>query len=176
METIPKFDCTQVGFFRKTHGVRGELVLEYEPEFDLSVEESDRFFVEIEGLLVPFFVSGAGVRIKSPKSAIVKFDWVDAEDNARHLVGRTAWLFNDEIIHEEEEMTVSMFAGFVLEDVNLGEIGPVSSVDDFSGNLVLNVDYKGNEVLIPFNEDFLVLVDNEKKILRLELPAGLLDV
>ncbi len=176
METIPKTDCTKIGFFRKTHGVHGELVLEYEPEFEFSVEEATRFFVELEGLLVPFFVSENGFRFKSSKSAILKFDWVNTEDYARRLVGSSVWLFNHEIILQEEEMTVSMFVDFVLEDEKLGEIGKITSVEDFSGNLVLNVDYNGSEVLVPFNEDFLILVDEEQKILKLNLPEGLIDL
>jgi 16S rRNA processing protein RimM len=176
METIPKTDCTQVGFFRKTHGVHGELVLEYEPVFEPSVEKVDRFFVELEGLLVPFFISENGFRFKSSKSAIIKFDWVDTENYARRLVGSSAWLFNHEIVLEEDELPVSIFAGFILEDEKLGKIGKITSVDDFSGNLVLNVDYKGAGILVPFNEDFLVLADEEQKILKLNLPDGLIDI
>ena len=62
METIPKTDCEKVGFFRKTHGVFGELVLEFEPQFEMSIENADRLFVELEGLLVPFFVLDDGFR------------------------------------------------------------------------------------------------------------------
>jgi len=51
----------------------------------------------------------------------------------------------------------------------------VKSVDDYSGNIVLNVHFKGDEVLIPFNEDFLVLVNDEQKLLTLKLPEGLFD-
>ena len=62
METIPKSDCQKIGFIRKTHGVHGELVLEYEPEFEESVVETERFFLEIDGLLEPFFVAEEGRR------------------------------------------------------------------------------------------------------------------
>lgn len=176
METIPKADCTQIGFIRKTHGVHGELILEYEPEYEISFDEAERFFVELEGLLVPFFISENGFRFKSSKSAILKFDWVDTEDYARRLLGKTVWLFKDEVIYEEDETTISRFADFILEDKKLGPIGKIKSVEDFSGNLVLNVDYKGYEVLIPFNDDFLVSIDEEQKVLKLNLPQGLIDV
>ena len=176
METIPKADCTQIGFFRKTHGVHGELVLEFEPEFEYSVEEANRFFIELEGLLVPFFIAENGFRFKSSNSAIIKLDWVDTEDYARRLVGTSVWLFNNEIVLEEDETAVSLFVGFMLEDEKLGEIGKITSVDDFSGNLVLTVDYKGAEILVPFNEDFLISADDEQKILKLNLPDGLIDV
>jgi 16S rRNA processing protein RimM len=176
METIPKTDCTQVGFFRKTHGVHGELVLEFEPEFEFSIEETERFFIELEGLLVPFFVAENGLRFKSSKSAIVKFDWVDDESYARRMVGCAAWLFTHEIIWNEEDESVEMFVDYTLEDEKLGVIGKITNVDDFSGNLVLNVDYNGTEILVPFNEDFLILTDEKQKVLKLNLPDGLIDV
>ena len=176
METIPKTDCTQVGFFRKTHGVHGEMVLEFEPEFEFSVEEAERFFIELEGLLVPFFVAENGLRFKSSKSAIVKFDWVDDENYARRLVGCAAWLFTHEIIRDEEDVSVAMFVDYMLEDEKLGVIGKITNVDDFSGNLVLNVDCNGTEILVPFNEDFLILADEIQKVLKLNLPDGLIDV
>ncbi|MCG6189083.1 ribosome maturation factor RimM [Maribellus maritimus] len=176
METIPKADCTQIGFFRKTHGVHGELVLDYEPEYETSLEEAEHFFVEQEGLLVPFFIAENGFRFRSSKSAIIKFDWVDTENYARRLVGGSVWLFNHEIVLEEAEMTISMFVDFILKDEKIGRIGKITSVEDFSGNMVLNVDYNGSEVLVPFNEDFLVSVDEEQKVLVLKLPDGLIDI
>ena len=176
METIPKADCTQIGFFRKTHGVHGEMVLEYESEYELFLDETDCFFVELEGLLVPFFVAENGFRFKSSKSAIVKFDWVDDESYARRLVGNTVWLYKNEIVLDEEDSSVSKFIDFILEDEKWGEIGKITHVEDFSGNLVLNVDYNGNEILVPYNEDFLISLDEERKILKLSLPDGLIEI
>lgn len=175
METIPKSDCREVGFFRKTHGVQGEVVLEYESEFERSVSEIDRYFVELEGLLVPFFLVEDGFRFKTSKTAILNFEGVDSENYARRLIGCPVFLFHEEIIDEEEEEKPSRFVDYLLSDEKMGEIGMVKSVDDYSGNIVLNVHFKGDEILIPFNEDFLVLLDDEQKLLTLKLPDGLFD-
>lgn len=176
METIPKKDCRNIGFFRKTHGVHGEIVLEYEPEFELSISEAERFFVELDGLLVPFFLNEDGFRFKTSKTAILNFDGVDSENYARRLVGCSVFLFNDEIIvDEEEEVKPTRFIDYLLSDEKLGEIGMVKNVDDYSGNIVFSVQYKGNEILIPYNEDFLVSINDQQKILTMKLPEGLLD-
>jgi 16S rRNA processing protein RimM len=98
METIPKADCDKVGFFKKTHGVSGELVLEYEPQFEYSIENADRFFVELEGLLVPFFIVEDGFRFKTENSAILTFDGVESEKYAKRMVGSSVFLFKNEII------------------------------------------------------------------------------
>lgn len=174
METIAKNDCEKIGFFRKTHGVHGEVVLEFDEEFEYSVEDAERFFVDIEGLLVPFFVAEEGLRFRSAKSAIVKFDWVDTADYAKRLIGQSAWLYKTEIVDMPVE-SESFLKGLILFDRKLGEIGLIEEVDDFAGNIVLTLQYQGTELLVPFNEAMLVEFDEEKKTITLDLPDGLLE-
>jgi 16S rRNA processing protein RimM len=175
METIPKSDCQKIGFIRKTHGVHGELVLEYEPEFEESVVEAERYFLEIDGLLVPFFVAEDGLRFRSAKTALVTFDWVETEKYARRLVGSSVYLFNYEIIDEPEEATISQFLHFQLLDENGKKLGQISAVDDYSGNIVFTVDTEKGEILVPFNEDFLLNLSKEQKTIQLQLPEGLIE-
>jgi 16S rRNA processing protein RimM len=175
METIPKSDCQKIGFIRKTHGVHGELVLEYEPEFEESVVEAERYFLEIDGLLVPFFIAENGLRFRSAKTALITFDWVDTEKYARRLVGSSVYLFNYEIIDEPEEVSISQFLHFQLLDENEKGLGEISAVDDYSGNIVFTVDTKNGEILVPFNEDFLLKLDENQKTIQLKIPEGLME-
>ncbi len=175
METIPKSDCEKVGFIRKTHGVFGELVLEFEPQFEMSIENTDRFFVEIEGLLVPFFVTEDGFRFKTDNSAIITLDWVDSEKYAKRMVGSSVYLFKNEIIILPDEFTDSELINYLLIDETLGEIGIISQIDNYSGNVVITVNYRGKELLVPFNDDLLLHLDKHKKTITLRFPEGLLD-
>lgn len=174
METIPKTDCEKIGFFRKTHGVHGEVVLEFEEHFEYSVEEAERFFVELDGLLVPFFIAEDGLRFKSSKSAIVKFDWVDTEKYAKRLIGASVYLYLDEIVDEPLE-SEALLKGFVLFDTEKGEVGEIEQVDDYSGNVVLTVKHGDEELLVPFHPEFVVEIDEEQKRLTLNLPEGLIE-
>ncbi|MCE4565969.1 16S rRNA processing protein RimM [Maribellus sp. CM-23] len=174
METIPKTDCEKIGFFRKTHGVHGEVVLEFEEHFEYSVEEAERFFVELDGLLVPFFIAEDGLRFKSSKSAIVKFDWVDTEKYAKRLIGASVYLYLDEIVDEPLE-SEALLKGFVLFDAEKGEVGEIEQVDDYSGNVVLTVKHGDEELLVPFHPEFVVEIDEEQKRLTLNLPEGLIE-
>ncbi len=175
METIQKADCGKVGFFRKTHGVFGELVLEFESQFEMSVENANRFLVEIEGLLVPFFVMNDGFRFKTDNSAIIAFEWVDSEKYAKRMVGSSVYLFKNEIVVLPDVSDDSELLNYLLIDETLGEIGSVNQIDNYSGNIVLTVNYKGKELLVPFNDDFLIHLDKHKKIINLKLPEGLID-
>jgi 16S rRNA processing protein RimM len=174
METIQKADCEKIGFIRKTHGVHGDVVLEFESKFEESVAETEHLFVELEGLLVPFFISDDGLRFTTAKAAIVSFDWVDTEKYAKRLVGAAVYLFGNEII-DEPEVGEDMLEGFLLVDEKLGEIGMINQVDDYSGNIVLTVSYRNEEVLIPYNDEILVSIDDSLKMITLNLPEGLIE-
>lgn len=174
METIPKIDCEKIGYFKKTHGVQGQLVLEYEIQFEIAIEECTRLFVEIDGLLVPFFIAENGFRFKGADSAIVTLDEVNTEKYAKRLVGSVVYLLKSEV-EIETEFEIGNLKGFVVIDETLGELGKIEFVDDYSGNIVLTIDFKGNELLIPFNEDFLVEFNAEEKVITLDLPTGLVD-
>ena len=175
METIPKADCDKVGFFKKTHGVYGELVLEYEPQFEYSIENANRFFVELEGLLVPFFEVEDGFRFKTENSAILTFHGVGSEKYAKRMVGSSVFLFKTEIVIIPDEKFDSNFENYLLIDEKLGDIGLIEQIDNYSGNIVITVNYRGKELLVPFNEDFLISIDRQNKTLKLRLPEGLIE-
>ncbi len=175
METIPFADCENIGFFRKTHGIRGEMILEFEPRFEFSVEDAARFFVELDGLLVPFFVKENGLRFKSGNSAIVTLIWVDTEKYAKRLVGKPVYLYKTEIVDQPGEPIGSKFENYLLIDSAIGEIGVIDRVDNYSGNIVITVNYRGEEILIPYNENLLVEINDNQKTIKLKLPEGLFD-
>lgn len=175
METIPKSECEKIGYLKKTHGVRGELVLEFESQYELSIDNANHYFLEIDGLLVPFFLVPDGFRFKTDDTAILNFKGVETENYAKRLVGCSVYLFSDEIQLDPDAETNSQFIGFTLWDKTLGEIGKIEFIDDYSGNIVFTVKYKGSELLVPFNEDFLVEIDDAKKIIQLRIPEGLIE-
>ncbi len=175
METIPKTDCENIGFIRKTHGIRGDVVLEFEPHFEFSIEDTDHFFIELEGLLVPFFVAENGLRFKSGNSAIVTLIWVDTEKYAKRLVGNSVYLYKSDIVDEAEQSVESQLLNYLVIDAALGEIGVISQVDDYAGNIVITVNYRGEDILIPYNDNLLEAIDETQKTIHLKLPDGLIE-
>jgi 16S rRNA processing protein RimM len=99
---------------------------------------------------------------------------VNAEKYAKRLVGSAVYLLKSEA-EADTEFEIENLKGFTVIDETLGELGKIEFVDDYSGNIVLTIDYKGRELLVPFNEDFLVDFNAEEKTLKLDLPEGLVD-
>ena len=77
---------------------------------------------------------------------------------------------------EDNELTWNYFVGFLIKDIDKGEIGKVTDVDDSTINTLFVVDHKGTEVLIPAQEDFMVDLDRKKKVITMHLPEGLLEL
>ena len=174
METIPKNTCTRIGSIQKPHGINGDLSIRFQEQFYETLEEAKTIFLEIDGLLVPFFITGEGLRFRTGDSAIVALEWVDTGEQARKLAGLAVYVKNEDINYNEESLDLRALEGFLLIDQRKNPVGTIGAVLDFSGNIVLEVNYHGKEIMIPFNEDFLIRIDQRNKILALDLPDGLL--
>lgn len=176
METIPKSNCVKIGFIQKPHGIHGELVIRFQEEFYETLEEFPTLFIEIDNLLVPYFISEDGLRFKSGESAIAQLDWIDSDKKAKALSGLAVYVNQHEVIYPDDELGFNALVGFRLYDTDLGLIGEILSVNDFAGNMLLEVEYQGKESLVPLNEDLIIRLDEEAREIEMQLPSGLFDL
>ena len=65
--------------------------------------------------------------------------------------------------------------GFTVYDQK-NELGKVLEVIEQPMQVLLRVDFKGNEIFVPLNESTLIKIDHKKEKITVELPAGLLDI
>jgi len=176
METIPKSNCVKVGFVQKPHGIHGELVIRFDEEYYETLEECPTLFLEIDNLLVPFFISEEGLRFKSGEAVITNLEWIDSDIKAKALCGLSVFVDQDDVIEFEDEMSPNALVGYQLFDETLGLIGEITEVNDFSGNVLLSVVYQGKEAMVPLNEDLIVRLDEDLHEIELRIPEGLFDL
>jgi 16S rRNA processing protein RimM len=177
METIPKSICVKIGFIQKPHGVRGELIVKFQEEFYETLEELPLLFLDVDQLLVPFFISEEGIRFKSGETVIVCLDWVDSDKKAKELCGLSVYVKIDDVVRTDNElMAPDELIGFRLYDHVLGLIGEIDEVTNYGGNLLLNVNYKGGPSLIPFHEELVLRLDDKTRELEMRLPEGLFNL
>ncbi len=176
MNQISKSDCIEVGYIQKAHGLKGEVIVAFEPEFEETFEEIELIFVDIDGGLVPFFLEEEGFRIRNNESAICKLRFIETLTQAKELVGCKVFALENEIIPSEDQGVASTLIGMMAFDANFGKIGMISRVDDFSGNLVITVNHPQAEIMIPLSDNAITSIDEDKREIHLECPNGLIDI
>lgn len=164
----------RIGLINKPHGVHGELLFTFDDDiFDRM--EADYIICMMDGILVPFFFES--YRFRSDSTALIKLEGIDTEQQARRMTNVEVFFPKEHVEElEDNELTWSYFVGFLIKDVNEGEIGKVIDVDDSTINTLFVVDHNDTEVLIPAQEDFIVDLDREKRVITMQIPAGLLDL
>ena len=176
METIPKNNCVKIGYVQKPHGINGELVIRFQEEYYETLEEYPVIFLDIDNLLVPYFITEEGLRFKSSESVITRLDWINSDAKAKELCGSSVFVNQDDVIEFEDEMSTNALVGFQLFGENLGLIGQIKEVHDYAGNLLLLIDYQGKDVFVPINDDLIIRIDEDQKEIELRIAEGLFDL
>lgn len=169
---IRKEEVYKIGIFNKPHGIHGELSFTFTDDIFDRVE-SEYLICLLDGILVPFFLEE--YRFRSDTTALVKLEGVDTAERARMFTNIEVYF---PAKHAEAagpgELSWDFFVGFRIEEVHRGELGEVTDVDTTTINTLFVVDYKGEELLIPAQEDFIVGIDQEQRVITVDLPEGLL--
>lgn len=161
-----------IGHITRTHGTHGEVELQFTDDpFERGVAQY--LVLEIDGILVPFFYSQW--RYKGQHSALFIFEDISDESHAKQLVGRTVYYPFSSIPRTETDEALSSIRA--LTGFTITGIGQITNVDDSSQNILLTVIRKnGEELLIPYHDDFLISYDLYNRTIDLQLPEGLLSL
>lgn len=169
----------RIGYISRQRGLRGEVEMPFTDDcFDTG--SAEYLVLDMDGILVPFFWEE--YRFKNQDTAIVKFEGIDSEEQARHLAGRAVFYPKTHVAGatDDEGAELSSYralTGFSVSDVKGHPMGVVEAVDDSSQNILLTLRLPdGHELLVPFHNDFLLHFDLRERTLQLDLPDGLLQL
>ena len=155
---IREEEVFKIGQFAKPHGIKGELSLV--TNSDVLEDAEDPYIVcEMDGILV-------------------KLEDVNSEEDARMFVGKEVFYPLDAVDEEDlvGDMTWDSFIGYTVTDVQKGYLGEITDVDETTINVLLRVDHKGEELLIPAVEELITEADHEARSLTVSLPEGLIEL
>ena len=172
---IKKEEVYKIGLFNKPHGIHGELQFTFTDDIFDRVD-CDYLVCLLDGIFVPFFIEE--YRFRSDSTALVKLEGVDTAERARAFTNVEVYFpvkYAEEV--GDGELSWNFFVGFRMEDVRHGELGEVVEVDTTTVNTLFVVEQEdGEELLIPAQEEFIVEINQEKKLITVELPEGLLNL
>jgi 16S rRNA processing protein RimM len=163
-----------LGRITKISGYEGAVTVRLEKRFTENIPEMESVFLEVEGRPVPFFISsseynGAGI-LK------LMFEGYESAEKVSEFTGCNVYLTQN-IPETNQADDISGFIGYkviVRDEIVLGFIKELMSN---SGQWLLKiVSPQKKEILIPFHEDFIVSIDQKKKIIVMDIPEGLSEI
>ena len=176
---IKKEEVYKIGLFNKPHGIHGELQFTFTDDIFDRVD-CDYLICLLDGIFVPFFIEE--YRFRSDSTALVKLEGIDTAERARMFTNVEVYF---PVKHAEEaedgELSWNFFVGFRMKDIRHGDLGEVVEVDTATVNTLFVVEQAdGEELLVPAQEEFIVEINQEKKLivdnaLRVDSLQELLD-
>lgn len=168
---IKQEEVYRIGRLGKTHGVKGEVSLQFDDDIFDRVD-ADYLVLELDGILVPFFIEE--YRFRSDTVALIKFEDVDTQQRANELTGCDVYFPRALAADDEGEVSLSLLVGFDLVEANGGRvIGRIAAIDDTTANLLFELE---DGRLIPANDDLIRDIDTKRKTIKMEIPEGLLEL
>ena len=168
-------DSIYIGQIAKLHGYKGGVSLFLDVTHPEEYMDMESFFIEIDGILTPFFVES--FKLKNKGFAAVKFQGIDSEQEARSLLKKKVFIPETELRElDESNFYDHEVIGYEVEDVVKGEIGKVTAIADLKQNPLLVIEFKDKEILLPICEGLIVKVDRKLKRLKVKAPDGLIDL
>lgn len=169
---IRKEEVFKIGVINKPHGVKGEVSFTFTDDIFDRVD-CDYLILLMDGILVPFFMEE--YRFRSDNVALVKFEDIDTAEQARRFTNVEVY-FPKKFMDEQEDVTSwNFFIGFRVEDVHHGYLGEITDVDDTTINVLFSIEKDGEELLLPAHEEFIIDLDREKKVMKVDVPDGLIE-
>lgn len=173
---IRKEDVFPIGRIGKPHGVRGEVAFHFDDDIFDRID-SDYLVLEVDGILVPFFMEE--YRFRNDSTVLVKFCDIDTQEKARTLTHCNVFFERSKAEEEDgDDLSWAQIIGFSVVDSSSGHpVGTISSVDDSTINILFEVVTPGGkDLLIPASDDLIEDVNTHQRTITLHIPEGLLSI
>jgi 16S rRNA processing protein RimM len=168
---IKREDVYKIGRLGKAHGVKGEVSFQFDDDiFDTT--DADYLILEIDGILVPFFMEE--YRFRNDSLALVKFCDVDTQQRASELTGCDVYFPRTLAEDSEGQLSLSSLVGFdIVEASNSKVVGKIAAIDDATQNILFELE---DGRLIPASDELITNIDTNRQQIIMQIPTGLLEI
>lgn len=168
---IKREDVFKIGRLGKAHGVKGEVSFQFDDDIFDRVE-AEYLVLEIDGILVPFFMED--YRFRNGYLAYVKFKDVDTQERASELTGCDVFFPRALAETEDETPILEMLVGFSVVDASSGKtVGTIVDINDQTANVLFELN-TGH--LIPASDELIMNIDTKNEAIVMNIPEGLLEI
>ena len=164
---IKQEEVYKIGRLGKAHGVKGEVSFLFDDDIFDRVE-ADYLVLEIDGILVPFFMEE--YRFRNDAVCLVKFCEVDTQQRASELTGCDVYFPRALADEADETPSLASLVGFRITDAATGKaVGTIAGIDDQTQNILFELE--GGQ-LIPANDDLIEDIDMGSQQITMNIPEG----
>ena len=165
-------ETEEIGYISKTHGLKGHVILRLNELINIDEDGIKSIFLDINGSQVPYFIEECR---PNNTGYIIKLETIDTVETSKKLIGKKAFALTDFILENDESL--KEFIGYAIIDSRLGNIGNIADVDEKTDNAIIKVIHpSGVEIILPFNDDFIVEIDDDLKTIEFNAPEGLIEM
>jgi 16S rRNA processing protein RimM len=159
-----------VGFLRRPHGLRGEIVMDLHTDFPERLKRGRKLLVS--EAYTPLTIES--VR-NHQQSVLIKFQGIDTPEQAGEYRNQWVYVKASEVppLPEGKIYQHELF-GFQVVDENGNSLGEVVEILETGANNVYVVkDESGREILLPAIPSVILELNTERRIMRVHLLEGL---
>jgi 16S rRNA processing protein RimM len=155
-------------------GLTGEIILQHGLGVKTDLKDVTVIFIEqVKGSYLPYFVQRS--KAKEETEMYIKVEGIDSKEAARVILHKQVWLTEPDFRKLAGTSSPIALIGYTL--INEGDpIGIIEEVIEQPHQVLLRIDYKSKEALIPLHEETLDKIDKKKKEVHVTLPDGLLEI
>ena len=157
--------------------MNGEAKIQIEEQYIDQIVQTRYFSVKKGDGIQPLFIA----YFRGVHAHIVKFEALNNREQLRHYTGASLFLKEADatLIYnpakDNSKSVYERFLGYILFNES-SEVGKIQQIDQFAHQDIALVDHQGKLVIIPMVDQWIINVDENKKILTMGLPEGLLDL
>lgn len=171
---MKKEDCYFLGKITRTHGLQGNVVLKLDTDQPEMYNKLDSIFIEVNGLLVPFFVEKQQWQKSDTKIMTFKNS---SEALVEQSVGKNVFLPLSTLPPlSGKKFYYHEVVGFEIREEDGKSCGIIESINDQTAQNYFILNLAGKQIIIPLIKDWILEVNREEKFIKMILPDGLMDV
>lgn len=169
-----------IGFIRKPHGINGEMKVQVDDTFLEDFLKVKVVFLEVGGHKTPYFVHST----RSAQELFLCLEDVEDRETASGLANKEIFLRDQDLSApvplpvdgSPAAASYQILEGFTIEDLHVGRVGVIEEVVDLPQQWIAILHYRGREVMVPLHPDLILSIDAGQRLIRMDLPEGLLEL
>jgi 16S rRNA processing protein RimM len=163
-----------LGRITKLNGYEGAVTVKLEKIFSENIPLLESVFLEIDGRPVPFFISDS--EYSGADILKLSFEGYESIEKVSEFKGCRVYLTSgwSEGVNSDDKNNL---IGYVVLQKNESIIGKITEIIQNPGQWLLNiVSSSKKEILVPLHDDFIIKIDESKKIIVMDIPDGLIEI